>query len=106
MFKKFFHIVVSMALVFSTTASIWEHLLSDVDDPIELSSESESESEKDEKENKKESEEGDDSFAIEAYNFTADLFSGFQKIGSCSFAPLSGDSEKLYILFQRLKLDC
>lgn len=106
MFKRSLHIIIAGLLVFTTTASVWEHLLSNSDDPIEISFEYETDAEKGEKESKKEVDSWDDDLTTEAANIHPELYSGFQKVGSSTFAPIGGADKKLYLLFQRLKLDC
>ena len=105
MLKRSLHIIIALLLVFTTTASIWEQLLAD-QDSIEISFEYETDAEKGEKESKKEVDSWDDDLTTEAGNIHPELYSGFQKIGSSTFAPISGADKKLYLLFQRLKLDC
>ncbi|WP_420577478.1 hypothetical protein [Ekhidna sp.] len=102
--RKILHIAFACILIFTTTASIWSHLIEDQDDPIELRTETDSE--KGEKEGKKGLEEWDDDFASEVADITPSINGGFQKTGSSSFCPTEGASSKLYILYSRLKLDC
>lgn len=106
MLKRVFHILFVLALVFTTTASIWKHLIADQDDAIELSSETELDGEKSEKESKKESEEWNNDLHFSTASILPELFCGFQKAGSSSFVLISKHSQKLYLLFSRFKLDC
>lgn len=106
MLKRSLHIIFAVLLVFTTTASIWEHLISNTDDPIEISFEYETDAEKSEKESKKELNDWNDDLVAELESINAKVFSGLQKVGSSSFAPLDEAPKKLYILLHRLKLDC
>ncbi|MEQ9467587.1 MAG: hypothetical protein RLN88_09255 [Ekhidna sp.] len=106
MLKRNLHIILALALVFTTTGTIWSQLLADIEDPIEISTEKEADGEKSEKETEKELDGWDDDLVSEAYNIVPDLNCGFQKVGSSSYAVIKKDSEKLYILYQKLKLDC
>lgn len=106
MLKRKLHIILAILLVFTTTGSIWGQLLADKDDPIEISTEKETDGEKSEKETEKELDEWDDDLVSEVIDFVPDIYCGFQKVGSSSYAVISKDSQKLYILLQRLKLDC
>lgn len=106
MLIRVFHIIFALSLVFTTTASIWKHLIADHDDAIELSSETETDGEKSEKETKKETEEWDDDLHFSSSSILPELFCGFQKAGSSSFVPTSIHFRKLYLLFHRLKLAC
>ncbi|WP_370089385.1 hypothetical protein [Ekhidna sp.] len=105
MLKRSLHIIIALLLVFTTTASIWEQLIAD-QDSVEISFEYETDAEKGEKESKKEVDSWDDDLTTEAANIHPELYSGFQKVGSSTFAPIGGADKKLYLLFQRLKLDC
>ena len=106
MLKRKLHIILAILLVFTTTGSIWSQILTDKDDPIEISIEKEADGEKSEKETEKELDEWDDDLVSQAYNIVPELYCGFQKVGSSSYAVISKNSQKLYILFHKLKLDC
>jgi len=104
MFKGTFHILISMLLVLTTTASIWDHLIADVEDPIEISKEADGE--KGEKESEKELDDWDDDLSHEASHKVTTLYSGLQKTGSSSFTPVGEVTTRLYIQYHRLKVDC
>lgn len=103
--KRTLHLFLVVVLVFTTTGSIWQHLLDQVDDPIELSSEQETDQEKSEKENKTESG-GDDHLTSEGYTFAPEVALEQQNKISSYLTPVSKDSDRLYILLHRLKVDC
>ena len=104
MLGRLLHIAFAFTLIVTTTNSIWSHLIEDDYDPIEIPAESDAE--KGEKEGKKEIEEWDDDFVHETGDITPTIYFGLQKIGTNSFAPSAESSHKLYILYNRLKLDC
>lgn len=106
MLKRFFHILIAVSLVFTTTASIWQHLLDHVDDPIELATENETDSEKNEKENKTETEGGDDHLNSELFDLTPQILQEQKFTTTYYLEPETKDADRLYILFQRLKVDC
>ena len=106
MLKRRLHIILALLLVFTTTGTIWGQLLADTEDPIEISTEKEIDGEKSEKEAEKELDGWDDDVVSEGFDLVLEVYCGIQKVGSSSYAVITKDTQKLYILLRRLKLDC
>ncbi len=96
-------ILISILLIFTTTVSIWNHLLLKSLDPIEISKELEV------KENEKEIERDFDDLnnplAIKDKNILYDFFNHL-KAGHLNLTLLLQNHTKLYVLFQQLKIHC
>lgn len=106
MLKRFLFGFITILLVFTTTGSIWSHILHDEDDAIELNAEKEVDGEKGEKEAEKELDSWDDHFASNDAYTIPELYCGFQKVGSSTFAPVTETNNKLYLLYHSFKVDC
>ena len=107
MLKSNLRLLICLSLVLTTTASVWSHLLTDDGDPIEVSYETESEKgEKELKESEKEFDSFDGYIPTIGFECLPELFAGFQKVGSSSFAPVSKKSIGFYILYRNLKIAC